>query len=454
MSGTLAKIKADRSKVRAHLHAGSAEPAVAAPGAHGRTPTTRALGSIYPIVLLVVTGLIAVTSALMFRQPNSIQVLPAQVVSQPVCGTWQIMLTPSSYRSVAVLSESDVWFAGMRGDSSSKSGPAFARWNGTSLITMPSQDLGAQVIDITALAVRTAQDAWAVGYVLEEDTNRPVSFHWDGKEWALVPMPALPANNVNSMTGVPDRYAELQAVTIVSENDVWAVGHYPQSGVSTTLVLHWSGTEWKVVASPNVSGTDNYLYAVVSISEDDIWALGHTGDSPDKLPSLALHWDSESWQVADAPNLGPIIAASLDASKTLWVLNNVPTGGNPLASAVRRVGSMTWDEVPIPQLEQPALRSISALSTNNIWAVGVKWSGYPSGAKPNEIATRSLVMHWDGSNWTEVPGPDPAPIQSLEAVAVSPNSDVWIVGASADNKDSLARPMVSRFITCSKPPAR
>ena len=407
-------------------------------------------GRLYPVVLLVVAG-IAAGLSLIFVRPNSIQTLPVQAVTQPLCGTWQIMITPSSFRSVVALSDKDIWFAGMRGDSSAKSGPAFGRWNGSNLTMMPSADLDAEVIDVRALAVRTEEDAWAIGYSLQGAENKVVTFHWNGEAWSLVPAPDLPPNSVNPMTGVPDAYAQLTAVTIISENDVWAVGQYPQEGLLRTLVMHWDGNEWKLVISPNVSGTDNYLYSIVPLARDDIWALGYTGSSAYALPSLALRWDGASWKAVDNPDLGPVISGAVDKSKNIWVVNNVPTAENPLGSAVRRSGGERWDKVAMPQVVQAALRSVSALASNDVWAVGVKWSGYPSDAKPNQIATRSLVMHWDGSSWSEVPGPDPSYIQSLEAVTVSPNGDVWVVGASADDKDSPVQSMIGRFVRCSVP---
>jgi hypothetical protein len=393
--------------------------------------------------------ILLVTLAVPYSRFNPNRTLPPQLVDQPVCGQWHIMFTSSSFRSVAALSDRDIWFAGMKRGLSNKLGPAFARWDGSTLTAMPDPNLeDAGAIGIEALAVRTDEDAWAVGYMLQERQNKLVSFHWNGKEWTLVPTPDPPSDKGEPVTSVPNKYAELTAVTIVSEKNVWAVGHYPQNGLSKTLILHWDGNQWEVISSPNIEGTDNYLYGVVSISDDDIWALGHAGPTADQIITMALHWDGISWKLVDVPDLGPVIAASSDSTGNIWVVNNNITAKNMLGSAVRRSGDGRWDVIPMPQVTQPALHSVSALSSDDVWAVGVKWSGYPPDAEPNQIATRSLVLHWDGSNWSEVPGPDPSYIQSLEAVAVSLNGDVWVVGASAANKDSPVHWMVGRFVRC------
>ncbi|HEX4654024.1 MAG TPA: hypothetical protein VH227_07225 [Candidatus Udaeobacter sp.] len=40
----------------------------------------------------------------------------------------------------------------------------------------------------------------------------------------------------------------------------------------------------------------------------------------------------------------------------------------------------------------------------------------------------TLVLHWDGTNWSTVPSPNPATYSGLYAVAARAPADVWAVG--------------------------
>src|SRR5438874_12531466 len=72
--------------------------------------------------------------------------------------------------------------------------------------------------------------------------------HWDGTTWSLVGSPNVAL------------YNQLRAVSAESAQNVWAVGYYyvPQRG-QQTLIEHWDGTAWSVVPSPNVGVHDNLL---------------------------------------------------------------------------------------------------------------------------------------------------------------------------------------------------
>jgi len=67
--------------------------------------------------------------------------------------------------------------------------------------------------------------------------------------------------------------------------------------------------------------------------------------------------------------------------------------------------------------------AVAATSGSNAWAVG---SYAPPGARP-----RALILHWDGSTWTQVPAPNPSGrYRSLHlyGVAAISASRAWAVG--------------------------
>ena len=80
--------------------------------------------------------------------------------------------------------------------------------------------------------------------------------------WAVVPSP-----NISTILN------ELHGVAVLSANDIWAVGNSQETSQSSlTLIEHWNGVGWNVVASPNSGTHNNLLQDVTAISASDISA--------------------------------------------------------------------------------------------------------------------------------------------------------------------------------------
>jgi len=96
----------------------------------------------------------------------------------------------------------------------------------------------------------------------------------------------------------------LNSVSAISPNDVWAVGYYFDFAQTPnhTLTMHWDGTAWTQVPSPNpVAGS--YLEDVVALAPNNVWAAGHATISTAR--TLIEHWDGMQWSVVPSPNQGP-----------------------------------------------------------------------------------------------------------------------------------------------------
>ncbi len=57
-------------------------------------------------------------------------------------------------------------------------------------------------------------------------------------------------------------------------NDIWAVGFSGSSTLPQTLVEHWNGSQWSIVPSPNVGTNLNSLNGVTVVSANNVWAVG------------------------------------------------------------------------------------------------------------------------------------------------------------------------------------
>jgi len=115
--------------------------------------------------------------------------------------------------------------------------------------------------------------------------------HWDGSDFTVFETPCseIPANN-NGFG--------LESVSAVSSDEVWAVGGGGDNDYTiNTYVLHWDGSSWEHVPSPQV-GIVQRLFAVEAVAADDVWASGQYLDGLG-YHAFAIHWDGGSWTVFD-----------------------------------------------------------------------------------------------------------------------------------------------------------
>jgi len=68
----------------------------------------------------------------------------------------------------------------------------------------------------------------------------------------------------------PTYATSLYGVSAVSGRNAWAVGRHGDD----TSILHWDGTRWSRVTSPNLGSDFNELHGVSVVSTTDGWAVG------------------------------------------------------------------------------------------------------------------------------------------------------------------------------------
>lgn len=238
---------------------------------------------------------------------------------------------------------------------------------------------------LNSVAIITAADAWAVGG--HSNPNDTLIDHWDGQSWSVVASPN------------PGSAQELLGVSASGPNDVWAVGYQDvEGGLDQPLVEHWDGTAWSVTPTPNV-GPDTRLEGVSAISATDAWAVGQqqNGTASAGRETSGTSSDSGSGKSSNTGSEGPF-------------------------TVIEHWDGHAWSLVPTPSLPTPeGLSAVGGDGPDDVWAVG-----FDGGA--------ALAEHWDGQSWSIVP----AGVGRLAAVAVVSAADAWVVGASTS-------PLVERW---------
>jgi hypothetical protein len=96
----------------------------------------------------------------------------------------------------------------------------------------------------------------------------------------------------------------LTGVSCLSASDCWAVGR-ARSGLAATVTMHWDGSSWRTLPSPNVKDVlANILADVTCASPSDCWAVGSYITNDVQVRSLIMRWDGAAWRIVDSPDIG------------------------------------------------------------------------------------------------------------------------------------------------------
>lgn len=266
---------------------------------------------------------------------------------------------------------------------------------------------------LSAVSAASSSDVWAVGYQIINRSGRTLVMHWNGTTWSSVPSPN-PSTSDNRLSGV----------SAVSNNDAWAVGYDDvPAGDHQALILHWDGAQWAQVPSPDLGSGQSQLNAVSAVSATDAWAVGTYINTISDSETFVLHWDGSAWTLATSvsPASSNILAGiDADSSGDAWAVGY--DGG---ATLTLHWNGTAWSKVgsPDPSNQVNRLAAVSATSASDAWAVG-----YDDRTKgPTNV---TLILHWNGSTWSRVFSPSPGDDwNDLYGVSAVSRTDAWAVGA-------------------------
>ncbi len=225
--------------------------------------------------------------------------------------------------------------------------------------------------------------------------------------------------------------ADFLSVTATSASNAWAVGTYCNGTAFKALVAHCDGTAWDRLASPS-PGSYPTLYSVAATSANDAWAVGGYSTTSSER-TLIEHWDGSAWsQVASpspdaSPRGGPLLyGVTAMSADDAWAVGDYynPTLQKTLTLVLHWDGK-AWAQVPSPSpgtVGLDFLYGVAATSATNAWAVG----NYT-----NNATYQTLVLHWDGKAWSQVASPNPGgsgDANSLAGVAALSRADAWATG--------------------------
>jgi hypothetical protein len=306
------------------------------------------------------------------------------------------------------------------------------RWDGSawSIVASPNPT-GESDSHLTAVTCTSSTNCVAVGNSSpfpNGENLAPINTlveQWDGTTWQVVPTPRFPLDSAQSFP-----YRFLTSVTCTSSTNCFAVGYSTNGGGYRTLVLHWDGSTWTIVPSPNrpaPSGGAQVLSSVTCITSTNCFAVGnaHIGNNADTVNrdvTLVEHWNGTSWKIVPSPNpvrtgsflQGVACTASTSCFATGYYAQSDPDGRPRTLTLVERWNGTTWKIVPSPtpaaDRRRNRLSAVACASSTNCLAVG---------SNVLAQASNSLMEHWNGTQWSIVTAPKitGARFLSLDGVA-------------------------------------
>jgi len=365
-----------------------------------RRQVIASLGAVTATVALVVAGV----GAFAYWVPRAVQGRPGAGLA--LAGT---------LNGVAAVSARDAWAVGYV-ELPSRSGwndrPLIVHWNGSSWRRVPPPAIPNPhgFGELESVAGTATDDIWAVGVTMSRAGYQPLIMHWNGQRWRLLHL-------------VARQPYTLQSVTATSARDAWAVGGL-SGHVGGAVLLHWNGRTWSQV--PTGLGPGSGVGSVAAVTARDAWAMGtsyhyHVIDDAD----LILHWNGTTWtRVRDGEYIGIMNVAAVSAQNA-WA---VGTGFEPHVGVGRGVRMIHWNGKtwqPQPGLSMARgiqLTAVGASSASNVWAAGSAWGIDHRGA------AGVLVLHWNGSHWSQQQIPGLPGSSNLRGLSVISASDVWAAG--------------------------
>jgi hypothetical protein len=290
-------------------------------------------------------------------------------------------------------------------------------------------EVGSQPFDqLYGIDALSARNIWAVGS--SGAAGKPLVEHWNGTKWSIVAAP-----DKGSTT-------ELYDVTVIGPLNAWAVGYYtpPAGGHNRTLIEHWNGHTWAVVASPNpIAASDNFLKGIDAVSAQNIWAVGSNGRPGNK--TIIEHYNGSKWVTVHGASLplgGDLQDVSAISTMNVVAVGSAATSGGT-GGLVERFDGGHWNREPVPvgATAGADLMGVSAPTASAQWAAG---------SRTGSASLQTLTLRNTGSGWDVVDSPNVGTnkINFFNDISAVSATNAWAVG-EFDSNSFHRRTLIAHF---------
>jgi hypothetical protein len=283
--------------------------------------------------------------------------------------SWSLTPTPNlgeygALRAVSASSATDAWAVGFTMIARRERGTLIEHWNGSAWSVNSLDAITGFSAGLNGVVDLSSNNAWAVG----ESGTGGLLEHWNGSAWSPVtlPDPAFTPASGNAISGD-------------SASDVWVVGStITSSETSAPEALHYDGTTWKVVPVPEPSQSSGTLSAVTAIAPSNAWAVGEASGAGSAIggSTLVEHWNGSAWSVVASPTPGAYPSlngvAARSANDVYAVGTNLPSvNGGPEQGFILRWNGSAWSVDSNGAFAGELWAAATFPGAANEWAAGV-----------------------------------------------------------------------------------
>ncbi len=215
--------------------------------------------------------------------------------------------------------------------------------------------------------------------------------------WTLVSSPNISSTSTLNNT--------LSGVSCVGSGFCMAVGYYHTTMVERTLAEKWNGTSWNVVASVDVSSTqDDEFNGVSCFSGSFCMAVGDSYNGTN-YQTLIENWNGSKWSVLSSINTSPSEDNYLGKASCVSTAFCMATGryfnGTNWQTLIEKWSAGSWTLVPSPNTSSTQDNflkgGVSCVSSMFCMAAGYYLNG---------SINQTLIEKWNGSSWAIISSPN------------------------------------------------
>ncbi len=296
----------------------------------------------------------------------------------------------------------------------------------------------------SSIAVGSKTSAWALGVRHGNDRVALLAYHWNGRAWTHVAVPALTAPKPEEI--VPDT----TLLSASSARNAWAAipGRFadddredfgdcgkaplppiPLKVVKPSQVLRWNGHRFVLARLLK----DVVVSSIVATGPSSAWAFGSSYEGP-----VTLHYDGRRWTRTKSTFT---VTAATRVGKQIWAYGESAPG----VPAIQRFDGRRWTPVPtgtrlINRNEtanssglDTKITSIAALPHNQVMIGGSILHTPACGKEDGPEYYESFVYRWTTRTWRRE---SPTRLKNYQLIQQVPAVD----GASYALADQLWEP--------------
>ena len=181
---------------------------------------------------------------------------------------------------------------------------------------------------------------------------------------------------------------------------------------------------------PQSAQPSGSLFDIASVATNNAWTVGYSySSSSGRTDALIEHWNGTSWRQVTGAVLGAdsiLQDVSAISSNQIWAVGELDST-SAWQGLIEYWNGTTWKRVDSPSPANTAFAAVAAASPTSAWAVGTQNANQEPQQEP-------VIEHWNGNVWRQAASADPAAGGDLYGVTAISANDAWAVGNTASDK--------------------